>query len=633
MSANCRSPFTADRMAAMTPQHDMTSWRERAVSAAEAVTCVRAGDHVFVGSACATPRTLVHALEERPDCPSGVQLVHFLTDGVIPRLKAGPWTRFRHRVFFVGRDVREVVPSGKVEYIPISIAQVHRLIETGRIPVDVALIQVSPPDDDGMCSLGVSVDVTLVAARHAKRIVAEINPHMPRTCGDTRIPIGDIAAVVAVEEPVIEYLHDPADAIGAQIARYVARIIDDGSTLQVGLGQVPNEMLKHLTNRRDLGIHTDVLTEPVVNLVQSGVITGAQKSVHRGKIIASFCMGTRRLYDLIDSNPAVELRPLDYVCDPAVIASNSKMVSVSQALAIDLTGQVCADQFDGQFYSGVSTQLEFIRGAAACPGGKAIICLASTTADGQQSRVRPLLKEGEGVTVARSDVHYVVSEYGIAYLFGRSIGDRAVALIEIAHPCFREGLLAEAKRLGYVDQRTRLRSRGAYPAEEEREVELGNGKRVLLRPTRASDVEMMQELFFKLRPEDVLTRFFTNLKSLTLENAQHLCSVSYEEEMAFVAVVGSREQESIVASCCYYLNSSTNNADVAYLVHPEWQGLGLGTILQERLIEYARSRGVSGFTADILTTNSGMLRVFEKSGLPISKRVSSGVYEVLMRLR
>lgn len=605
-------------------------WRDHIVSAAEAVAEIRSGDHVFVGTACATPRTLVRALEDVRTPVADIRLVHFLTDGVIPVLRGGPVTRFRHKVFFVGSDTRGLVGKGKVEYIPISLSQVHWLIDTGRIPVDVALIQVSPPNGQGRCSLGVSVDLAPAAVARAGKVIAEINPNMPRTLGNSTVHLKDIDALVEVDTPVIEYLHEPADGVGEKIARYVARIIDDGATLQVGLGRIPSAMLKYLTNRRDLGIHSDVITEPLVDLIEKGVVTGARKSVHPNEVVTSYCMGTRRLYDLIDRNPAFSFQPVDYTCDPGIIAANHKMASVSQAWVVDLTGQVCADQFRGEFYSGVSSQPDFLRGAAAAQGGKAVICLASTAGDGEESRIRARLEEGEGVTVARSDVHYVVTEYGIAYLFGKSVADRAVALIEIAHPAFRQPLLEEAKRLGYLRDEQTLKSRRAYPAEEERRVVLKDGREVLLRPTRATDVDSLQDLFYSLSREDIYTRFFTNLKSFSTSKAQHLCSVSYEEEMAFVAVTGDWEDETVVGSACYYVDQSTNLADVAYMIRHEWQGLGLGVHLQQRLVEYARASGLRGFTADVLCENEAMLAVFEKSGCKITKKVASGVFEVVM---
>jgi acyl-CoA hydrolase len=445
-------------------------WRERQVSAAEAVSVVGPGDKVFVGSACATPRCLVEALEQlkRP----GVVLVHFLTD----RVGAGdpPSTNYRHRVFYVGRDVRALRESGRVEYLPLSLADVPQLFQNGQIPLDVAMVQVAPPDPDGTCSLGISVDVTKAAALAARTVIAEVNPAMPRTAGDSRIPVDRIASFVAVETPVVEYLHDPAGEVAEQIARYVARLIDDRSTLQVGLGRVPNEMLARLTNRRELAIHSDVITEPIVDLVAAGVVTGP--------VATSWAMGSRRLYDLVDDDPRFAFHPIEYICDPAVIASNERMVSVTQAFAIDLTGQVSTESLDGELYGGVSTGPAFHRGALASSGGMAIVCLASRTPAGR-SAISLDLGPDEAVAIPRADVHWVITEYGTAYLFGRSLAERAVALIEIAHPDVRSDLLDAAIERGLVAPKQELHSRTAYPLAEVRDVRLRDGREVRERPT------------------------------------------------------------------------------------------------------------------------------------------------------
>jgi acyl-CoA hydrolase/GNAT superfamily N-acetyltransferase len=593
----------------------------------DALSTVKSGDHIFIGTACATPQTLIQSLEGLDKKLDDVRLFHFLTDGAIPHEAETPKTRFQHKVFFVGTDTRQAIKQGKADYIPISISQVPNLIESGRLTIDVALIQVSLPDERGFVSLGVSVDITRIAVQKARKVIAEVNPNMPRTLGDTFVPVDRIDHLVVVDTPVIEYLHLPADDIAQQIARYVARIIDDGSTLQIGLGRIPNEMLKYLTNRRDLGIHSDVITDPIVDLIEKGVITGNEKLKHKGQIVTSYCMGTRRLYSLIDKNPMFSFHPIDYVCDPAVIAANNKMVSITQAFAVDLTGQVCADQFEGEFYSGVSTHPDFLRGAANSPGGKPIICLSSTTDDGKGSRIRPLLLEGEGVTIPRSDTHYVITEYGTAYLFCKSIRERALSMIEIAHPSFRPWLLEEAKRLSYLRADQELRSKMAYPSEEEREVVLKNGKKVIIRPSTASDETGLQDLFYHLSPEDIYTRFFTNLKSFSLSKAQHLCNVDYENEMAFMAVVGKPEEELIVGSSYYFVDPSTNLAEVAYMIRPEWQGVGLGKALQQRMVEYAKSKGLRGFTASILGENQNMLNLIKSAGT-VSMNLSRGEYEV-----
>ena len=599
-------------------------WRDRRVSAAEAVAVVRPGDRVFVGSACATPRTLVGALEQSGQ--PGVVLVHFLTD----RVSTGqaPHTKLRHRVFYVGRDVRALhdIPalreSGLVEYVPIALGDVPHLFTGGQIPLDVAMVQVAPPDPDGTCSLGISVDVTKAAALAARTVIAEVNPAMPRTAGDSRIPVDRIAAFVPVETPVVEYLHEPAGEVAEQIARYVARLIDDRATLQVGLGRVPNEMLAHLTNRRDLAIHSDVITEPIVDLVAAGVITGP--------VATSWAMGTRRLYDLVDDDPRFTFHPVEYICDPALIASRERMVSVTQAFTIDLTGQVSTEGLDGALYGGVSTGPAFHRGALASPGGMAIICLASRTPAGR-SAIGTELDTGAAVAIPRAEVHWVITEYGTAYLFGRSLAERAVALIEIAHPDVRRELLDAAIERGLVGPEQQLRSRSAYPVAEVRDVQLRDGRQVCLRPTRTTDARAMQDLFYRLTEEDRETRFLHKLSSLTDTAAQHLCSVDYEEEMAFAAVVGQSEHERIVGASCYYLSPATGLAEVAYMVDPDWQGAGLGGRLHAGLVEYAREHGARGLTADVMLGNSRMMRVFKGGDYSLRIQTEGGVQEVTMR--
>lgn len=593
-------------------------WSDREVPAQEAVSVLAPGQTVFVGSACATPVTLLQALEAR--AVPGVTLVHFITSAADP---GAPTTRYRHRVFYVGRDERALreSPTAQVEYLPVSLPDVPGLFENGQLPLDVAMIQVAPPDPDGTCSLGVSVDITRAAALHARTVIAEVNPNMPRTAGDSRISVERISRFVTVDRPVLEYIHEPTGGAAERIARYAARLIDDHSTLQVGLGRVPNEMLAHLTNRKNLSIHSDVITEPVVELVASGVISGP--------VATSWAMGTRRLYDLVDGNPRFTFHPIDHMCDPAVIGRAERMVSVTQAFRIDLTGQVCTESLDGVLYGGISTGPAFHRGALRSRNGLAIICLSSRTPGGE-SAITAALNPEEAVAIPRADVHWVITEYGTAYLFGRSLAERAVALIEIAHPALRDELLREAIEHGLVSRRQKLRSRTAYPLHESHEYTLRDGQRILVRPTRTSDARAMQALFHRLSEEDVRTRFFQKLTSLTDAAAQHLCSVDYEEEMAFAAVVGPPANERIVAASTYYLSPATGLAEVAYMVDPEWQGLGIGSLLHATLVAYARRHGARGLRADVLPSNQNMMRIFERGEHGLTVEIDAGVQELKM---
>ena len=594
----------------------MRDWRARAVPATAAVATIRPGEHVFVGTACATPRDLVDALEALDPPPAGVVLTHFLTD----RVGSGD-TRYRHRTFYVGRDLRGLRAPTRLEYLPLSLADAPALMRSGRMPIDVALVQVAPPDADGMCSLGISVDVTRAAVLAARRVIAEVNPAMPRTRGKSGIPLERIDAFVAVDRPLAEYVHEPADAEADRIAAYVARLVDDGSTLQVGVGRVASQMLAQLVDRRNLAIHSDVITDAVADLMAAGVVTG--------RVVASWAVGTRRLYDLVDDDERFAFHPIEHVCDPAVIAAQPRMVSVTQAFAVDLGGQVCTESLDGELYGGLSTGPAFHRGALASAGGKAIICLASRTPEGRPA-IRPQLAPDEAVAIARGDVHWVVTEYGMAYLFGRSLAERAVDLIEIAHPDDRAELLAAAVASGVVGPRQQLRRRAAYPVAEERVATLRDGREVRVRPTRTGDFRALQALFYRMPEEDVRTRFFQALTALTDVAAQNLCSVDYEDDMAFAAVVGPPEHERVVATSCYFTGAG-GMAEVGYMVDPGWQDAGLAGLLHGRMVEYARAHGVRGFEAEVLTSNPAMLRVFARGEHETRVTTSGGVHDVRMR--
>jgi acyl-CoA hydrolase/RimJ/RimL family protein N-acetyltransferase len=587
------------------------------MTAAEAVAFVQPGDRVFVGSACAVPRTLLDALETiRPLVP-GVRLVHFLADGI--------GSSYPQEVFFVGSELRGRVEAGVVDYVPLSSADLPALIAGGQHRVDVALIQVAPPDEHGMCSLGVSVDVTHAAALAAPVVLAEVNPAMPRTGPASNIPESAITAFVPVPAVVQEYVHEPVGETAARIAPYVARLVPDGATLQIGLGRVPNEMLQYLTGRRDLRVHSDAVTDGLVDLLEAGVVCD-----EAGAVVASMAVGTKRLFDRL-SDPRVDFRPIERVCGLTALTSVQRMVSVTQAFAVDLTGQVCADFDFDELYGGVAAQPVMHYAASRSPGGRAIVCLSSEFPDGS-SRIRAVLTPEEAVAIPRADVHYVTTEYGTAYLFGRSLRDRAVALIEVAHPRHRESLLAAAVSRGLVPSGQTLRSRGAYPGGEERTVVLKDGSTVLLRPARTGDAPALQDLFYRMPPEDVYTRFFRHLTTLPMSTAEHLTSVSFEEEVTFLAVVGDWGSERIVGTASYYLDRVTGTADVAYMVDPEWKGRGLGAALQERLVSYARSQGVRAMTADVLVENSAMLRLFRSSGLDIEAHTSRGVTEIVLTL-
>ena len=593
------------------------------VPLAAALRLIQPGNRVFLGTGCAAPRTLLAALEAAQDSPPDLEFISFITSAALPLGPDGiPQTKYRHRVFFVGSDVQPLAGTPRLDYVPLSLNELPALLASGQLPIDVAIVQVSPPGPGGFVSLGISVDVAPAILAAARRAIGEVNPAMPRTHGESFIPADRFDALIAADAPLAEYRHPPLGDAAIQVARYISSLIDDGSTLQIGLGRMPNEALKHLTDRRDLGVHSDVVTDGIADLIEAGVITGRCKTSYPGRAVASYAIGTHRLYQYLDDNPRFAFLPIERVCDPAAIAANHRAVSVTQAFAIDLTGQVITDQQAHALYGGVSTQPVFLRGAARSPGGKPIICLSSLTPGGA-SAIKPALAPGDAVGIPRADVHYVVTEWGVAYLFGRSLRERAVALAEIAHPDHRDALLEAARSQGLVGRQQALLSRGAYQVAEERTVRLA-GADILLRPARAADAPGLQALIHRMSGDDLYTRFFRRVRSLSFAELQALCNVNHETDVAFLALTGPRENEHVIGSGCYFLNATTNLAEIAFMVTPEWQGRGLGAALRTRLREYAGARRVRGFTAEILTQNTRMLRLARGAEGAISSTTEDG---------
>ncbi|MBM4130736.1 acetyl-CoA hydrolase/transferase family protein [bacterium] len=426
----------------------MVRYRERLRTSAEAVTAIESGHRVYLGSGCAAPHGLIAALTARHDELRRVEIVHHLTMGDAPYIAPGLQESFWLRDCFVAANTREAVNEGRADYVPVHLHEMPRLFRCGVMPLDWALIQVSPPDEHGFCSFGIEVGVTKPAALSARNIIVEVNRRMPRTLGDSFIHVSKIEAFVEVDRDLDEYHPEAPTGIEREVGRHVAGLIENGACLQLGLGAIPNAVLDHLGDRRDLGLHTEMVTEALPGLVQSGVVTGERKSLHPGKVVAGFIMGSRRVYDFAHDNALFEFHPTDYVNHPANIARNVGMTAVNSAIEVDLTGQVCSDSIGERIHSGFGGQADFMRGAALAEGGRPIIALPSTTTDGQRSRIVPVLASGAGVVLTRADVHYVVTEYGVAPMLGRSLRERAEALIAIAHPDFRESLLAAARRRG-----------------------------------------------------------------------------------------------------------------------------------------------------------------------------------------
>ena len=608
-----------------TPVSWVDQFPHKVRTADQAVASVRHGNRVFIGSGAGEPQSLIEALTKRDDV-SDTELIHIMTLGIAPYAEAKFGSRFRHNAFFIGSNVRQAVAECRADYTPIFLSEIPALFRKGRVVIDYALIQVSPPDEHGYCSYGVSTDIVKSAAESARTVIAEVNENAPRALGDCFIHVRDIDALVPSDEPILEAPQGTPSDLAGEIARHIADLIEDGSTLQLGIGAIPDAVLHFLEDRRDLGIHTEMFSDGVIPLVEKGVITNARKSIHQGKIIASFVLGSRRLYDFIDNNPMVEFHPTEYTNDPFRIAQNDRMVAINSALEVDLTGQVCADSLGTLFYSGIGGQVDFIRGAARSREGKAIIALPATAEDETASRIVPTLKPGAGVVTSRGDVHYVVTEYGTAYLHGKSIRERAVALIQIAHPKFRPWLLADAKsrRLVYADQIELSVRTPVYPEELESVVSLGDDFEVFLRPLRLADESLMRDLFYALSDETVHHRFFRVLKAMPHEVVQQFLKIDYEADLALVAAEGKEPDDPILGVGRYSLDRRTNLAEVAFLVRDDAQGKGIGTVLLRALTDAARARGIRGFTALVMSDNHAMLHVFNKVFPSVESRMEEG---------
>jgi acetyl-CoA hydrolase len=422
-------------------------YRRRVTTAEEAVKAIRPGDHVWIHGGCNNPEELISAMVARAGELADVTVIHILTFGRADYADPRYEGIFRHRALFTGPNVRQAVNEGRADFVPVHLSQIPRLITSRLLPVDVALIHISPPDEHGFCSFGVGVECTKAAAEAARTVIALVNKQMPRALGDAFIHVSKLTHVVEIDRPVLELPQAPEiGPVARAIGQHIAELIEDGSTLQMGIGEIPDAVLLFLKEKRHLGIHTEMFSDGLVALVESGVVTNERKTLHRGKTIASFVLGSKRTFDFLDNNPFVEFHPSDYVNNPFVIAQNAKMVAINSALAVDLTGQVCADSLGTSIYSGFGGQVDFIRGAAASEGGKPIIALPATAKGGTVSRIVDTLAPGSGVVTTRADVHYVVTEYGVASLFGKSLRERALELIAVAHPDFREELRAAARR-------------------------------------------------------------------------------------------------------------------------------------------------------------------------------------------
>ncbi len=600
---------------------------------------IHRGDRIFISTACGEPQYLVSALikyvEAHPKAVIDAEVYHVWTLGVAPYAGEKFKYNFRHNSFFIGNNTRDAVNQGMADYTPIFLSEVPELLNRKMIQVDVALIQTSPPDSHGYMSLGVSLDIVKAAAKNASVVISQVNSHMPRVHGDGFIHIEEVDFIVSKDEPLMEYEDEVPGEIAQKIGKYVARIINDGDTIQVGYGSLPNAILANLESKKHLGVHTELLTDGIANLMKKGVIDNSMKSINRGKTTATFCMGKKETYDFIHDNPGIEFRAVDYTNSPLVISENRNMTAINSALKIDLTGQATAESIGHTFYSGIGGQADFMRGAVLAPGGKTILSLQSTAEGGKVSRIIPFLEEGEGVTLNRGDIHYVVTENGIAYLHGKNIRERAMSLITIAHPDFRQWLIDEAKRLSliYKDQAFIPGKAGEYPEHLETYKTTKTGLTILLRPAKLSDEPLIKEFFYDLSDDSIYKRFFSVKDRMPHEQLQEYAVVDYSKDMIIVAVVEQGKKELIAGVAQYEIYGDGLKADLAFMVKDEYQNKGVGSVLISYISLLAKKQGLLGFTADVLYENKPMLHLLEKGGFDIEKHSEDGIHEMVINFR
>lgn len=551
-----------------------------------------------------------------------VEIVHIHTLG------ATPWVDPRHdgilrtNTFFLTPEIRAAVDAGRADYTPCSLSEVAGLFAPGLLPIDTALVMTSPPDADGMVSLGVAVDVTIAAVRQAGKVVAQINPLMPRTAGESRWPMEKIAAFIERSQELPELPPPAEDPIRARIAAYVAECVEDGSTLQIGLGVTARSVPAALRGHRHLGIHTGMLTDGLIELIRAGVVDNSRKGLHNGVSVCSHVLGTRDAYAFVDGNPAVEFHGSAYVNHPATIARLHRMVAINGARQLDLTGQVVRDSRGHHFHGGVGALLDFARGAAMAPQGRPIIVLPSTSADGKKSRIVANLSPGTGIATGRTDVHTVVTEQGIARLHGRSIRERVMELVQVAHPDFREDLLREARHWGWVPKLfsmppSSLRDGTGRGGIESRKVKL-LGKTFTLRPLHPSDMRRLQEFFYSHDPETVRMRYGYSRDSMPTESAYKLVAVDQNRDLALTLAEELEEGEVLRAIGRYYLDESGQSAEIAFVVHEDCRRHGMGSVLLGEMARIARARGVARFWASVLTRNRPMAGLFLNHGSAVS---------------
>jgi acyl-CoA hydrolase/GNAT superfamily N-acetyltransferase len=613
----------------------MQSWKKRfaskLVSVEEAASFVKNGDRIYLGSIASEPKTLIRALGNA--AVSDAELIQFLSGSEAAALASSAPERFSFKTFFVDGPSRSSKSQSEADYVPLFHSQIPDFFRRRRIPVDIAIVQVSEPDRFGRFSLGISVDIALAAAQSARMVIAQVNPQMPRTLGDTFVPAERINYLVDAEEELPEFPEEPLRPRERTISKYCAELIDDGSVLQFGFSGISRGLIDYLKEFRHLGLHTEIFTDPLADLIELGVIDNSTKKMYRGKSLATCCIGTRRLYDYVNDNSLVEFYPTDVALHPSFIVSNDKMIAINMAIQVDLRGQIRQGGPTPTAFFGSGGDHDFMRGANLSKDGRSIVCLLSTSDKTGRSNIVPSFGARAAVMMNRGDTNYLITEYGIAYLGGKSVRERAMALIEVAHPDHREGLLKKARDMGYI-YTSQIHYNMASPEVTARvttDLIFKDGLKAHVRPIKPTDESMIRDLFYNLSDGSVYFRYFTPRKSMPHKNVREYVSIGDEEGLSVVITVGPWEDCRIIAEARYLVDRKKEFADVSFVIDEDFQRRGLATFLLNYMMEIAEERGIKGFEADVLLSNTAMLRVFDKAPYVQHQRISEGVISLKFR--
>ena len=588
---------------------------DKLCTAQQALKHIRPGQRVFIGSCCAEPQHLVKELSDISARFTDLEIVRLLS------IENGPLTliantahsrQFKIRSFYLGSCGPSTISKNQRFITPANLSQIPHLFKSGLMPLNAALIQATPPDDFGWMSLGISVDINLSACETADIVICQINPQMPRVLGRSFIHVNDVDFIVKHEDPLLTIQPLPEHGCGNIIAKHISRLIEDGSTIQTSLSLTTEAIMTALSDKNDIGIHSQYLSDAAMHLFSIGVITNKKKGFNNGKLVAGAAVGSSLLYEFLDDNPSIELYPSDYINNPGIIGRHNKMVTLNTAMAIDLTGQVAADALPLNNYTGINGLLDFTRGAAMSKGGKSILMMTSTMDHGQKSRIVPRLAE-HAVVVPRGDVQFVATEYGLVNLFGKTIQERVMALVSIAHPDFRDELFTAAKDMGLIDSDRKFKQaiKGVYPLKYEETIVIKDIP-ITFRPAKPVDERFIQEHYYTLNRGDIVSRFFHEKKSFAYDQIETTYEIDYINDLTIVATIGELGFEKIIAVGEYFRNTIINMAEVAYSVSQEYQGMGIANILQKKLIQAAIDNGIKGLIAYTSPQNKAMINLFHK---------------------